>query len=241
MVITGAAGGIGLAVACRLDRAGARLLLFDRDEDGLRKAAAALPSARCVTGDITSATDLDRLRESAESEWEGLDGLVHAAAVGEGGLLADLTNEVWNRVLETNLTAAFQVTRGLLPALRRSRGAVVQVASLAGLVASPGMGVYAAAKAGLIQLVRVLALEEARHGVRVNAVCPAWVETPMLDRYLNGFPEPDRQRRRLEHLVPLGRLAQPEDVAAAIHFLISPDAGFITGTAFPVDGGMACR
>lgn len=214
---------------------------MDRDEAGLAREWPAAAGLCTIAADIAAAGGRQRILDAVEALEGGLQFLVNSAGVGEGAPVAATEDELWRRVVEVNLTAAFQLTRDLLPALRRGRGTLVQIASLAGLAPSPGMGAYGAAKAGLIQFTRVVAHEEGRHGVRANAICPGWVETPMLESYLQQSRSPEARRRSLIAMTPLGRLAQPEDVAALALFLIRPEAAFISGAAIPLDGGAGCR
>jgi NAD(P)-dependent dehydrogenase (short-subunit alcohol dehydrogenase family) len=144
-------------------------------------------------------------------------------------------------VVDTNLKGLFLCCKAAFPALvARGGGVIINLASLAGMVVSPGMGAYAASKGGVIQLTRVLALEGARHRIRANALCPTWVDTPMVQGYIDAQRDPSLARKEMNRAVPLGRIATVDDVAAAALFLASDEAAFLTGLALPIDGGQLC-
>ncbi|MDX1649994.1 MAG: SDR family oxidoreductase [Myxococcota bacterium] len=239
MLVTGAASGIGRACALRLGAEGAVLALADRDAAGLAATAGRLgragygePAVHEV--DLGTAAGCREAAGAAVRAHEGLDVLVHAAGVGFAGRIEAVREEDWARVIGVNLSGAFFLTQAALPALLESRGVVVHVASSAGLVGQAYTAPYAAAKAGVVSLVRSMALELAGRGVRVNCVCPGGVDTP-LARGLR-FPEdaePDLVRRLLP-LLPLGR---PEEVAGAVAWLASDEARYATGSALVLDGG----
>jgi NAD(P)-dependent dehydrogenase (short-subunit alcohol dehydrogenase family) len=142
-------------------------------------------------------------------------------------------------VRAVNLTGVFLCAKHAFAAMQQSGGAIIATASVAGLRGTPGLGAYGPTKAGVIQLVKTLALEGARYGIRANALCPVWTQTPLVDAFVSGNSRatPEEMRARLIAGIPLGRLGTPEDVAAAALFLASDEAAFITGVAFPIDGG----
>lgn len=245
-LVTGGASGIGKAFAVRLAAEGARVVVLDvRGEPAAEVAREIQNSAGEAAGieaDVVSREGCERAVRSAVERWGGLDILVNSAGIGAGAPVAELGEETWDAVLDVNLKGVFLMCRAAFPALvERGGGAVVNIASLAGLVATPGMGAYGASKAGVIQFTRVLALEGARHQVRANAVCPVWTDTPMLQQHLEQSGRAERVRRGMLATVPLGRLVTAEEVAAAGLFLASDEARFITGVALPVDGGALCR
>ena len=239
VLITGAASGIGAATATRLAEAGARkLILLDRDEDKLRDFAFTLPCERQIMiGDVAD-----------EEMWQRADltGVTHAlvnAGVGSGGPIAELDYAEWRRVLSVNLDGAFLTLRAAMRAMQGNGGSIVITASVAGLKAEPGMGPYAASKAAVIHLARVAAKEGFASGIRVNAIAPGGVETPiwrsveMFDEMAKAQGEEAAFKAMAKAATPMGRFAQPDEIAAQIAFLLSDDAAFTTGTCLVSDGG----
>ena len=238
-VITGGTRGIGHAVARHLAEAGARVVVVGRDADRGEAAAAAIPGARFVAGDVRLAAHCDHAVAETLGAFGRLDVLVNNAGVIYRNRTVDrLTEAEWDETFDVNVKGAFLMTRAALPALRAARGTVVNVASYAGLVGFAGAAAYAASKAALINFTRSLALDHAREGIRVNAVCPGSVDTDMIHAAWDAFPDPSVARKAWEAKHPLGRIATPEEVAAAVLFLASDEARFITGVALPVDGGI---
>ena len=237
VLVTGAASGIGLATATLLADSAERLVLVDRDADAL--AALTLPcSVDLVPGDVADEAFWD---EAAPY----LGGLTHAvinAGVAGAGAIAGLAFAEWRDILSVNLDGAFLTMRAAMRAIDGA-GAIVAVASAAGIKAEPGIAAYAASKAGLIQLVRVAAKEGAGRGLRVNAIAPAGVETPVWDAvpmFADRAAEIGRDAAFAEMAAaatPLGRYAKPEETARQIAFLLSDDAALMTGSVLVSDGG----
>jgi NAD(P)-dependent dehydrogenase (short-subunit alcohol dehydrogenase family) len=240
-LITGAGGGIGRAIARRLAREGAHVRLVDRDEAALEAAASELPG----TGHTRHAVDLadgDAARLAvmrAVADGDGrLDVLVHSAAISVGGVAPELLPHDWDEVLAINLTASFHLAAAAIPHLARGdAGALLLVASQLGLVGSRGSVAYTAAKGGVINLTRSLALDHARDGIRVNCLCPGPTDTPFLRRSFDRAADSQAARSAALAAVPLGRFGHVEEIAAAGAFLCSHEASFVTGTTLVVDGG----
>lgn len=247
-VVTGAGTGIGAATARLLAGRGAgTLILAGRRVGVLGAIAAEIRSAApaCdvvdVQGDVTDAACRMQIALEVKSRGARLNGLINNAGYFAGAALAQTTDAEWQRNMAVNLTAPFQLTRELLAYLAAAPGAsVVNVSSTLAVKPIPNTAAYNAAKAGLVQLTRTLAVELGPAGIRVNAVLPAIIETPM---YADRYSDEESYRQGLldaAKLHPLGRIGQPHDVAEAIGFLVSPASAWITGIALPVDGGMLC-
>jgi len=241
-LITGAASGIGAAVATRIANDGARkLILVDVDEDRLRDFAFSLPCERAlIVGDVTD-----------EQMWTDSDltGLTHAvvnAGIGAGGTIEELTFEEWRRVMSINLDGAFLTLQAAMRAIRSGGqgGSIVLTASAAGVKAEPGIAAYGASKAAVIHLARIAAKEGAADGIRVNAIAPGGVETPIWtalpffqDLVEKTGSEAAAYKAMATAATPLGRYGKPEEIAEQIAFLLSDKASFTTGACLISDGG----
>lgn len=240
VVITGAASGIGAATARRFAELGATLSLADRATDALEDLAADLRAAgwgdpATLTVDVAVESEVTSLIEQTVARFGRLDVLVNNAGIGHYGHITDTTTEAWRRVMAVDLDSVFFACRAAIPHLAATGGNVVTTCSISGLYADPGLAVYATAKGAVANLTRNLAVDHARQGVRVNAVCPGGVRTPMLQSVLDRWPE------EYERLVPMGRPAEPHEIASAITFLASPEASYITGINLVVDGGVTAK
>lgn len=247
-LITGAASGIGEATARRLADDGATVLvLVDRDMAGLSGVGAELEGrgvALVLVGqDVTDEAAWDRVEQDVRDRWGGLDGIVVNAGISDAGPIAELSFETWRRVLSVNLDGAFLTLRAGMRLLRDG-GAAVVVSSASAIKAEPGVGAYGASKAAVLQLARVAAKEGAARGVRVNAVLPGGVETPIwrgMAFFDDLVTQTGSEKAAFETMAgfatPLGRYAKPEEIAGQIAFLLSDAARSITGAGLVVDGG----
>jgi NAD(P)-dependent dehydrogenase (short-subunit alcohol dehydrogenase family) len=242
-LVTGASSGLGRATATRFVREGARVVLGDVDGKGAAEALAELPqdfraNAFFQPLDVSSEEECQAAVDAAVQRWGQLDIALANAGIGAPGFLATLSRTDWDRVLAVNLTGVFLTTRCAFTAMRAKGGSLLVMSSVAGLEGTPSLGAYGAAKAGVLQLVKTLALEGARFGIRANAICPVWTDTPMVDAFIRSLGLGAKAgRERLVKDIPLGRLATPADVANACLYLASDEAAFLTGVTLPVDGG----
>jgi 3-oxoacyl-[acyl-carrier protein] reductase len=234
-LVTGASGSIGGAIARSLHAQGATVILSGTRHDALKSLASTLGDrAYACPADLRDPATPDRLIGAAEQMAGPLSVLVNNAGFTRDTLAIRMKDEDWQAVLDMDLTAPFRLARAALRGmLRRRDGRIISIASIVGAIGNAGQANYAAAKAGLVGMTKALAQEVASRGITVNIVAPGFIETPMTD-VLNGA-----QRAKLAESVPLGRLGRPEDVAAAVAYLASEEAGWITGATLHVNGGMA--
>ncbi len=243
-VITGGGSGIGQAAAILFSQNGARVVVADVDTRGGRKTVREIEKhegeAIFVAANVSKAIEVDRLMVKAVDEFDSIDVLFNNAGVPGPHSITDTSEEEWDRVLDVNLKGVFLCSKYAIPYMKKNRrGSIVNTASAVGLVGSAGQVSYCASKGGVVILTKAVALDCAGWGIRVNCVCPGFVETPMVERFLAGIDASERGRVRdsLEKLHPLGRFAKPEEIARAVLYLASDEASFVTGCAFPVDGG----
>lgn len=231
VLVTGAAGGIGSAVCAAINGAGGHALASD------------LEGHADIALDVTSEDDWRRTHDDIAREHGRLDGLVNAAGVVKLGTVEELDLESWRRVLSINLDGTFLGCKYAMPLLRRQGGAIVNLSSVSGLVGGHNLAAYNASKGGVSLLTKSVALHGARlkPPVRCNAICPAFIEGPMVDDTARATKNPARAMEKFAAAIPLGRLGVREEVAALCVYLLSDEAGFITGADYPIDGGLTAQ
>ena len=238
-IVTGAASGVGLATTALLRKRGARVVAVDISPSVQEIAG---EDVVAVEGDAAAATTATAAVEAASSRWGRVDILVNNAAQIVWKSIVDTTEEEWDRVMAVNVRSAFLHSRAVLPMMiEQGSGAIVSTASISGLIGLPGQAAYCASKGALVQLTRQLAVEYGPHGIRVNAVAPGAIDTPFLRSFVDAQPDPAAVEQMVMASHPLGRMAQPEEIAGAIVFLASDAAAFVTGTIFSIDGGFTAR
>jgi NAD(P)-dependent dehydrogenase (short-subunit alcohol dehydrogenase family) len=241
-LVTGGSQGIGEAIVRLFAAEGSHIVFCARrDEPGIsveasvREAGGDATFVRC---DVTDEAEVERLIAATVASHGALDIVVNAAGITESGSIEDFKVEAWRRMFEGNVTSSFLVCKYAVPHLRASRrAAVINLGSTYGFIGVPGSGAYAATKAAVISLTRTLALELASDGVRVNALCPGAVRTPLHLEWLDAQPDPEEALAKLTAVHPIGRISTPEEQARAALFLASDDASFVTGHTLLVDGG----
>jgi 3-oxoacyl-[acyl-carrier protein] reductase len=235
-LVTGASRGIGSAIADALADAGARVIGSATSEAGAAAIDTRLAgrNGRGVVLNVDAGASIDVLVETITKDFGRLDILVNNAGITRDTLLMRMKDEDWDAVIQTNLSAVFRTSRAVLRGMLRAKGGrIVNITSVVGSTGNPGQVNYAAAKAGVAGMTRALAREVGSRGITVNCVAPGFIDTDMT-RELSG-----EQISALTGQIPLGRLGQPQDIAKAVLFLVSDDAGYITGTTLHVNGGMS--
>jgi NAD(P)-dependent dehydrogenase (short-subunit alcohol dehydrogenase family) len=246
-LVSGGAQGIGRAIAARLQGAGARVVILDRDVAAGEFAAAALTDLRperpveFLQADLLVPEQIDAAASVIGTRLGGIDVLVNNAGIEIERPFEATTTEDWDRVHGVNLRGAFLLTRAMMPLFSERGGAIVNVSSIHATHAFADSLAYACSKAGLVALTRNLALELAPRQIRVNAICPGYIDTRLWEEYLRHAADPAALDAATTALHPLGRRGRPDDVAAAVLYLATDAAAFITGTNLVVDGGLTMR
>lgn len=236
IVITGAGSGIGAATAERFAAEGAKVVLVGRTPEKLENRAARLTSGKhlVVPCDVSVETEVEALAQRVLETYGRVDVLVNNAGIIVQGRIHEIKPEEWQKLMNTDLNGVFYCLHHFMPALLKSQGCVINVSSVSGLGGDWGMSAYNAAKGAITNFTRALAMDYAREGVRVNAVCPGFTFTDLTE----DMKQDEALLKKFYERIPLGRAGEPEDLAAVIAFLASDDARYITGVNLPVDGGI---
>ncbi|WP_108500440.1 3-oxoacyl-ACP reductase FabG [Paracoccus indicus] len=234
-LVTGASGGIGGAIATALHGAGATVALSGTREAPLRELADTLGDrAHVVLANLGDPESVAALPKAAAEAMGGIDVLVNNAGITRDNLFMRMSDDEWAQVMDVNLTSVFKLSRSVLRGMMKARwGRIVNITSVVGSTGNPGQGNYAAAKAGLVGMSKSLAYEVASRGITVNCVAPGFIATPMTDKLT------DDQKSKILTQIPAGQMGSPDDIGAAVLYLASPQAGYVTGTTLHVNGGMA--
>jgi NAD(P)-dependent dehydrogenase (short-subunit alcohol dehydrogenase family) len=242
-IITGAGSGIGQATALLFAREGARVVVADYAPEGGRETVALVQEsggeAVFVETDVSKAGEVRRMVETAVETYGGIDILFNNAAVTIPASVTEASEEIWDRTMAIDLKGVFLPSKYAIPhMIERGGGSVINTASMCGLVASPNQAPYSAAKGGVVALTRQMAIDYAPHHVRVNGIAPSEVRTPMFLGFINRAPDPKKKMQELVARIPMGRVAEPEELARVALFLASDDSSYVTGVTLPVDGGL---
>jgi dihydroanticapsin dehydrogenase len=245
-LVTGAGSGIGRATALLFAAEGAAVGVIDIDPSGGRKTLEMINGyggeATLFAADVTSAADVSRAIEKIESEHGRIDVLFNNAGIELSRPLHQTSEQEWDRVLAVNLKGMFLVSKAVLPIMMGQKsGAIVNTSSISGILGWPAYAAYSTSKGGVIQLTRQMAVDYAPYNIRVNCICPGTTLTPLIERLFGLEKDPETAKHMIAARHPLGRFAQPEEIAQAVLFLASAEASFITGAALPVDGGYTAK
>jgi NAD(P)-dependent dehydrogenase (short-subunit alcohol dehydrogenase family) len=238
-IVTGAGSGIGRACAIALAREGARVALVGRRKERLEAVAREIGSpALVLAADVSIQQEIDRVVEQTVSEFGGLNVLVNNAGVLHIGTAEQITEAQWDETFNVNVRGVWLLSRAVLPHMRTAGGgSIINIASVLGINGARNRASYAASKGAVVLLTKCMAIDHGQENIRVNAICPSFVETDLTAAVISKAPDPAAVRRERTAVHPIGRLGQPEDMAGLAVYLASEESSWVTGAAFPVDGG----
>ena len=238
-LITGAGTGIGRAIALAFVREGAKVALVGRRKEPLELVAReAGDSAVVCCADVSTQSDIDRILSQVTSQFGGLNVVVNNAGVLHIGTAEQITEDQWDQTFNVNVRGVWLLSRAVLPHMRKGGGgSIINVASVLGINGARLRAAYAASKGAIVLLTKCMAIDHGPDKIRVNAICPSFVETDLTAEVIRKAPDPSAVRRERISVHPIGRLGEPEDIAGMAVYLASDEAGWVTGAAMPVDGG----
>jgi len=238
-IVTGAGSGIGRACALALAREGAKVALIGRRKDRLKDVAREIvDSAFVLAADISKTVEIDRVVEQTVGRFGGLDVLLNSAGVLHVGTVEHITEEEWDETFNINVRGLWLLSRAALPHMRKARGgSIINIASVLGINGARNRASYAASKGAVVLLTKCMAIDHGHENIRVNAICPSFVETDLTAAIISQAPNPETVRRERIGVHPIGRLGRPEDIAGLAVYLASDESSWVTGGVFPVDGG----
>ena len=242
-IVTGAGTGIGRACAVEFASEGAAVVLVARGRERLQAVSQKIGSAALAcAGDVTRSAEIMRIIETAKKHFGGVDVLVNSAAVLFAGTAETFTDDEWQQTFDTNVRAVWQLSRAVLPLMRkRGGGSIINLSSVLGLVGARNRVAYAASKGAVTLLTKAMALDHATEGIRVNCICPGIVDTEMVAPFVTNVPDPASARLEREALHPMNRFGRPEEIAKLAVYLASDESKWTTGAVFPIDGGYLAR
>jgi len=238
-ILTGAGTGIGRACALALAREGAQLILVGRRTDLLEEVARQIPdSSIVISADLTKAREIDRVIAETAARCGGFNVLINNAGVLHIGTAEQITEAQWDETFAINVKGLWLLSRAALPQLRQAGGgSIINMASVLGINGARNRASYAPSKGAVVLLTKCMAIDHGHENIRVNAICPSFIETDLTAAVINQAPDPEAVRRERTAVHPIGRLGQPEDVAGLAVYLASDESAWVTGATFPVDGG----
>jgi len=238
-IITGAGSGIGRACALAFARQGARVALVGRRRDHLDAVAREIGDAALVlSADVSKKDDIERVVESTVSHFGSLNVLLNNAGVLHIGTAEQITEAQWDETFNINVRGPWLLSRAVLPAMRKAGGgSIINMASVLGINGAPNRASYAPSKGAVVLLTKCMAIDHGHENIRVNAICPSFVETDLTSAVINKAPDPKSVRTERIKVHPIGRLGKPEDIAGLAVYLASDESSWVTGAVFPVDGG----
>jgi NAD(P)-dependent dehydrogenase (short-subunit alcohol dehydrogenase family) len=240
-IVTGAGSGIGRACAIAMAREGARVALVGRRKDRIEEVANEIGDlAFAIAADVSKPSEITRLIDETLKHFDGLNFLLNNAGALHVGTAEQITEEQWDQTFNVNVRSVWLLSRGALPHMRKAGGgSIINVASILGLVAARNRAAYASSKGAVVQLTKAMALDHGHDNIRVNAICPSFVETELTERLLGQVADAATFRRERIAAHPIGRLGRPDDIAGLAVYLASDESSWMSGTALPVDGGYA--
>jgi len=242
-MITGGASGIGKSTAFLFAREGAKVVIADVNTAMAEATVSQIKKAggeSCfVPTDVSNANQVKKAVKTAVDKYGKLDILFNNAAINPTGSVTEMAEEIWDKEIAVNLKGVFLCAKYAIPEMKRiGGGAIINTASIAGILANATNCAYCTSKAGVIMLTKQIAIDYASFNIRVNCICPGFVQTPMLETFFNAQPDPEASRKAVANIHPIGRIGKPEDIAYGALYLASDEASWVTGAALVIDGGL---